>query len=175
MKRITMFLCTLSLSLSCLSGCSQNASTTTAPAETTAAVTTTAETTAEANAEPTAPAAETALTAADMSADLVVIGAGGAGLSAAVEAADNGVENIVLLEKMASIGGTTFISQGMIAGYDTALQKEQNIELTYDQMYDNLMTNALYRLDPELTKNHRGERRPYHRLAHGAPGGAVYR
>ena len=152
MKRITMFLCTLSLSLSCLSGCSQNASTTTAPAETTAAVTTTAETTAEANAEPTAPAAETALTAADMSADLVVIGAGGAGLSAAVEAADNGVENIVLLEKMASIGGTTFISQGMIAGYDTALQKEQNIELTYDQMYDNLMTNALYRLDPELTK-----------------------
>ena len=49
-----------------------------------------------------------------MSADLVVIGAGGAGLSAAVEAADNGVENIVLLETMASIGGTTFISQGRI-------------------------------------------------------------
>ena len=55
MKRITAFLCTLSLSLGGLSGCSQNASTTTAPDQTTAAVTTTAETTAEANAETTAP------------------------------------------------------------------------------------------------------------------------
>ncbi|MCI8565166.1 MAG: FAD-dependent oxidoreductase [Lachnospiraceae bacterium] len=154
MKRITAFLCTLFLALGCLAGCSQNTSATTEapPAETTQAVTAAAETAAETSAETTAPAAETAETAADMAADLVIIGAGGAGLSAAVEAADNGVENIILLEKMMSIGGTTFISQGMIAGYDTVMQKEQQIELTYDQMYDNLMTNALYRLDPELTK-----------------------
>ena len=154
MKRITAFLCTLFLALGCLAGCSQNTSATTEapPAETTQAVTAAAETAAETSAETTAPAAEPAETAADMAADLVIIGAGGAGLSAAVEAADNGVENIILLEKMMSIGGTTFISQGMIAGYDTVMQKEQQIELTYDQMYDNLMTNALYRLDPELTK-----------------------
>lgn len=88
----------------------------------------------------------------DKEADLIIIGAGGAGLAAAVEAADQGTQNIIVLEKMASIGGTTFISQGMIAGYDTQLQKEQGIELTYQQMFDNLMNNALYRLDPTLTK-----------------------
>lgn len=149
MKRITAFLCTLFLVCGCLAGCSQNASQTTeAPPQETQAVTTAPAGSEEAPVESTAAPAQTA----DKTADLVIIGAGGAGLAAAVEAADNGVENIVLLEKMMAIGGTTFISQGMIAGYDTTMQKAQDIELTYDQMYDNLMTNALYRLDPELTK-----------------------
>ena len=48
----------------------------------------------------------------DKSADVVVIGAGGAGLCAAIEAKDQGAESVILLEKMASIGGTTFTSQG---------------------------------------------------------------
>lgn len=151
MKRITAFLCTLLLIVGCLTGCSQTAATTAAATEPAAATEAPAETTPAADeTQDASQPAETA--AADKTADLVVIGAGGAGLSAAVEAADNGVENIVLLEKMMSIGGTTFISQGMIAGYETTMQKAQDIELTYDQMYDNLMNNALYRLDPELTK-----------------------
>ncbi|MCI8402436.1 MAG: FAD-dependent oxidoreductase [Lachnospiraceae bacterium] len=152
MKRITAFLCTLFLICGCLAGCSSG----TPDTATTANVTTTAAaqaTTTEAAQEETTAAPEETVgqSTADKEADLVIIGAGGAGLAAAVEAADNGVKNIVLLEKMFSIGGTTFTSQGMIAGFDTKMQKAQSIELTYDQMYDNLMTNALYRLDPELT------------------------
>lgn len=88
----------------------------------------------------------------DKEAAVVVIGAGGAGLSAAVEAADQGADSVIVLEKTGSIGGTSFISQGMIAGYDTEIQKNTNVTITYEQMYDNLMNNALYHLDPELTK-----------------------
>lgn len=82
--------------------------------------------------------------------DVVVVGAGGAGVAAAVEAYDKGA-NVILLEKTAAIGGTTATSQGMIAGYETYKTKEQDIHYTVDQMYHNLMNNASYRLDPALT------------------------
>lgn len=88
----------------------------------------------------------------DTSADVVIIGAGGAGLAAAVQAADDGAESIIIVEKMGAIGGTSFISQGMIAGYDTQIQLKNDVHITYDEMIDNLMNNALYRLDPALTK-----------------------
>ena len=87
----------------------------------------------------------------DKSADVVVIGAGGAGLCAAIEAKDQGAESVILLEKMASIGGTTFTSQGVVGAYGSKLQAEMGIELTFEQMYDNLMSNASYHLDPALT------------------------
>ena len=40
----------------------------------------------------------------DQTADLLVIGAGGGGLATAVSAAQNGVKNIIILEKMLFIG-----------------------------------------------------------------------
>ncbi len=89
----------------------------------------------------------------DKNVDVLVLGAGGAGLSAAIEASDNGVEEVLVVETLGFIGGTTFISQGMIAGYETVIQKEQNtVPTTFDEMYDNLMLNASYRLDSDLTK-----------------------
>ena len=90
-------------------------------------------------------------TAGDMTAHGVVIRAGGAGLCAAIEAKDQGAGTVILLEKMASIGGTTFTSQGVIGAYGSDLQKEMGIELTFEEMYDNLMSNASYHLDPALT------------------------
>ena len=81
--------------------------------------------------------------------DVIVIGGGGAGLSAAIEAADAGAQ-VLLLEKNVATGGTTSTSQGLIGGYDTQIQKAQGVELTYEEMYDNLDSNASYRLDPEL-------------------------
>ena len=81
--------------------------------------------------------------------DVVIIGAGGAGLSAAIEAADAGA-SVLVLEKGTVTGGTTSVSQGLIGGYDTYIQKAQGVELTYEEMYDNLASNASYRLDPEL-------------------------
>lgn len=81
--------------------------------------------------------------------DVIVLGGGGAGLAAAVEAADAGA-TVLVLEKNTVTGGTTSVSQGLIGGYDTYVQKAQGVKLTYEQMYDNLAANASYRLDPEL-------------------------
>lgn len=88
----------------------------------------------------------------DEEVDLLIAGCGGAGMACAIEAKDSGVENVLIVEKMPQTGGTTTLSQGMIAGYDTKLQKEQGVSLTYDEMYANLMNNASYHLDPLLTK-----------------------
>lgn len=82
--------------------------------------------------------------------DVVVLGAGGAGVAAAIEAVDAGA-SVALLEKMPQIGGTTATSQGMIGAYESKFTKERDVHYTFEEMYGNLMSNASYRLDPELT------------------------
>ncbi|MDU2674082.1 MAG: FAD-dependent oxidoreductase [Clostridium sp.] len=86
----------------------------------------------------------------DKEVNLLVIGAGGSGLTAAVEAATNGTENILVVEKLSSIGGVTALSQGVIAGYDTQIAKKLGVNVTKEELYDILMGNATYRLDPKL-------------------------
>lgn len=86
----------------------------------------------------------------EMTTDVVVVGAGGAGVAAAVEANDNGA-SVVLLEKLTQIGGTTATSQGMVGGYETKYTKALDVHYTFEEMYGNLMSNASYRLDPTLT------------------------
>ncbi|WP_303325931.1 FAD-dependent oxidoreductase, partial [Turicimonas muris] len=64
----------------------------------------------------------------DQTADLLVIGAGGAGLATAVSASQNGVKNILILEKMPFVGGNTSISGGGFNSVDPVRQKKQNIQ-----------------------------------------------
>lgn len=57
------------------------------------------------------------------SADLIIVGAGGAGLSAAVTAKDLGVKNVLVLEKMPVIGGNTLRCASAFSAADPDRQK----------------------------------------------------
>lgn len=57
------------------------------------------------------------------SADLIIVGAGGAGLSAAVTAKDLGVKNVLVLEKMPVIGGNTLRCASAFNAADPERQK----------------------------------------------------
>ena len=63
----------------------------------------------------------------DATYDVVVVGAGGAGLAAAITAAEEGA-NVVVIEKTGIIGGNTIRSWAEIAAPNSWLQKEQGIE-----------------------------------------------
>lgn len=57
----------------------------------------------------------------DYSCDVVVVGAGGAGLTAALSAAQNGSQ-VIVVEKMGMAGGSTVRSEGMLMAAGTELQ-----------------------------------------------------
>ncbi len=69
-------------------------------------------------------------------ADVVVIGAGGAGLAAAVQANQNGAK-VVVIEKQAQIGGNTILSGGALNAVDdrseTAIKNNDSVEWHYTQ------------------------------------------
>ena len=60
-------------------------------------------------------------------ADVIVLGAGGAGMNAALTAAENG-KSVIVIEKLPSIGGNTQISGGGMAAPCNWLQQEEGIE-----------------------------------------------
>lgn len=76
--------------------------------------------------------------AKDISCDIVIIGAGGAGLSAATQAASNGA-NVVVLEKMGIAGGNTNSSTGGLNASETSVQKKLGIADSNDQYYEDTM------------------------------------
>lgn len=66
--------------------------------------------------------------------DVIVVGAGGAGMSAAVAAAEKGAK-VIVLEKMPMIGGNTIRSGGAYNAVDVERQKAQGIEDSIDKHY----------------------------------------
>ncbi len=69
--------------------------------------------------------------------DVVVVGGGSAGLSAAIEAAENGAD-VLILEKQGIVGGATTRSGGKLMANGTETQKAQKIEDSNKQMFDYL-------------------------------------
>lgn len=63
----------------------------------------------------------------DDEADVVVLGAGGAGMRAAYEAADQGA-SVLVVERAGTFGGTSMRSEGMIQAAGTPLQAELGVE-----------------------------------------------
>lgn len=84
--------------------------------------------------------------------DLVVVGAGGAGLSAAVVAHDAGAK-VLLLESEDRVGGSTMLSGGVYYAAGTSVQRAAGIMGdTPDDMFEYYMTLNQWRLEPALAR-----------------------
>src|SRR6266700_8353781 len=74
----------------------------------------------------------------DKQADIVVVGAGAAGLPAAIEASENGA-SVILIDANFDIGGHAMVSGGNVAlGGGTSRQKKYSIEDSPDLLYADL-------------------------------------
>jgi len=81
----------------------------------------------------------------DLSADVVVIGSGAAGLPASIAAAEAGAK-VIVVEQNYDIGGHAIESGGNVAlGGGTSLQKKYGIEDTPDRMFEDLVNWHDYR------------------------------
>ncbi|WP_426349032.1 flavocytochrome c [Alloiococcus sp. CFN-8] len=81
--------------------------------------------------------------------DVVVVGAGIAGLSAAIEAADNGAK-VILLEKMPAVGGSTIRSGAKILAAESSIQKAAGIEDSAEDFADFLMEIGEGKVDKDF-------------------------
>jgi fumarate reductase flavoprotein subunit len=70
--------------------------------------------------------------------DLCIVGAAGSGMAAAIVAAQRGVTNILVLEKMKAPGGCTSMSAGMM-GINTPAQRRFGEEYSVDEAFRDLM------------------------------------
>ena len=75
-------------------------------------------------------------------ADIVIIGAGGAGLSAALEAVDNGAEKVIILEMTGVTGGALNFTSGTMSAAGTKIQKEDGIEDTVESYIADIINNG---------------------------------
>jgi fumarate reductase flavoprotein subunit len=93
-----------------------------------------------------------------LTSDLVIIGAGGSGLSAAAAAARRGV-NVMLIDKRRTAGGTMNMLAGLVAA-DSPTQKRAGLNVTADDLFLKHMQYSHWTLDPRIVRvwlNHTGE------------------
>jgi succinate dehydrogenase/fumarate reductase flavoprotein subunit len=84
----------------------------------------------------------------DLEADVIVLGSGGAALTAAITARDFGAEAVVILEKSNLVGGTTAMSGGMLWIPNNHHQQEVGVEDSWDEVVTYLDSLAPDTLDP---------------------------
>lgn len=89
--------------------------------------------------------------AENLKADIVVVGGGGAGLPAAVAAAEAGAKNIIVLEKAAHVGGNAFLAVGMMA-VESPAQKRLGIKSSKDQVFKEAMEFAKWSVNPKVVR-----------------------
>ena len=85
----------------------------------------------------------------DLEADVVVLGSGGAAMTAAITAHDFGAKDVVILEKTGMVGGTTAMSGGMLWIPGNHHQLEAGYEDSDEEVVTYLDSLAPESLDPD--------------------------
>lgn len=83
--------------------------------------------------------------------DIVIVGGGGAGLTAAVEATQAG-SSVVVVEKNGFVGGNTILSGGIYNAPDPELQEPEGIEDSEELFYEQTYEAGDEVANPELVK-----------------------
>lgn len=82
--------------------------------------------------------------------DVVVIGAGGAGLAAAVAVAENGAR-VIVVERRSVPGGNTVFAEGLFAA-ESPLQKRMNIDARRDELFKRAMDFSHWKLNAPVVR-----------------------
>ena len=85
-------------------------------------------------------------------ADIVIVGAGAAGLSAAIEAVDNGAESVIIIEKTATTGGSLNFTSGSMSGAETIIQQIDGVADTKESYVQDILKNGANLGDEELIR-----------------------
>ncbi len=84
-----------------------------------------------------------------LSTDVLVVGGGGAGICAAISAAENGAQ-VILTEKLSQLGGATILSGGAIPVVGTNQQVEAGVEDSIFAMATDILRPTNYTVRPDL-------------------------
>lgn len=84
-------------------------------------------------------------------ADVVIVGAGGAGMAAAIEATNAGAK-VLVVEKSMLPGGNTKLSDGAVNASETSVQAEMGIEDTNESFYEDTFVGGGELGNPELVQ-----------------------
>ena len=91
--------------------------------------------------------------AVTVDADVVIIGAGGAGITAAIEAKNQGAEKVAVIEKMDITGGNTRMSGGEFAAPGNWIQIKEGItDDSVDQYYEDILKGGYNLANPKLVR-----------------------
>ena len=85
-------------------------------------------------------------------ADIVIVGAGAAGLAAAIEAVDNGAESVIVIEKTATTGGSLNFTSGSMSGAETIIQEIDGVEDTKESYVQDILNNGAHLGNEELIR-----------------------
>jgi fumarate reductase flavoprotein subunit len=82
--------------------------------------------------------------------EIIIIGAGGAGLAAAVTAAEKGAK-VVLLEKHHTAGGNSAMAEGLF-GAESPLQKRMGVDARRDESFNIAMEYSHWKINPRIVR-----------------------
>lgn len=91
-----------------------------------------------------------AKTTKELKADVIVLGTGASGFCAALTASFGGA-TVIILEKMARIGGMSNFAKGMFA-VESRMQRRQKIGLTVEEAFKRHMRNCYWQADGRLVR-----------------------